>query len=103
MSQEKNLHNDCAPLIGHFAADTLNFFLTVLAQKVEAYAVALSFLDVVVETVAQDEILRAGEVAFEDTILHLLAKALQDAMDAATTFIIFNIIGHHDVHKLTWS
>src|SRR5262249_19409700 len=103
MGQEKNLHNDGSSLIGHFAADTFNFFLTVLAQEVEAHAVALCFLDVVVETVAQDKILRAGKVAFEDTVLHPLAKALQNAMDAATTFIIFNVIGHHDVHRVTWS
>src|SRR5215471_2825090 len=99
----KNLHNHCSSLIGHFAADTFNFFLAVLTQEVKAHTVALSFLDVVVKTVAQDEILRTGEVAFKDTVLHPLAKALQDAMDAATTFIIFNIIGHHHVHRLTWS
>ena len=87
----------------HFAADTFDFFLAVLTQEVKAHTVTLSFLDVVVETVAQNKILRAREVAFEDTILHPLAKALQNAMDAATTFIIFNIIGHHNVHRLTWS
>ena len=74
-------------MIGHLAADTFNFFLAVLAQEVEAHAVAISFFDVVIETVTQDKVLRTGEVAFEDTVLHPLAKALQNAMDAATTFI----------------
>jgi hypothetical protein len=41
MSQEKNLHNDSSSLIGHFAADTFDFFLAVLTQEVEAYACAL--------------------------------------------------------------
>jgi hypothetical protein len=80
VSQEKNLHNDSSSLIGHFAADTFNFFLTILTQKVEAHAVALSFLDVVVETVAQDKILRAGEVTFEDTILKDCTKTAFDPL-----------------------
>src|SRR5262249_49112799 len=75
----------------------------VFTEEVEAHAVTFSFLDVIIETVAQDKILRTGEVAFEDTILHPLAKALQDAMDATTTFIIFNVVGHHNAHRLTWS
>src|SRR5262245_54250625 len=99
VSQEKNLHNDSSSLIGHLAADTFNFFLAVLTQEVEAHAVAIGFLDVVVKTVAQDKILRTGEVAFKHTVLHPLAKALQNAMNAATTFIIFNIIGHHHIHR----
>jgi len=103
VSQEKNLPNDSSSLIGHFAADTFDFFLAVLTQEVEAYAVTIGCLDVVVETVAQDKIWRTGEIACADTILHPLAKAPQNAMDAAMTFIIFNIIGHHDIHKLTWS
>ena len=89
--------------MGIALADTFDFFLAVLTQEVEAYASTIGCLDVVVETVAQDKIWCTGEIACADTILHPLAKAPQNAMDVATTFIIFNIIGHHDVHKLTWS
>ena len=53
-----------------FAADTFDFFLAVLTQEVEAYAVTIGCLDVVVETVAQDKIWRTGELACADTILH---------------------------------
>jgi len=52
VSQEKNLHNDRSSLIGHFTTETFNFFLTILTKKVEAHAIALSLLDVIVETVA---------------------------------------------------
>jgi hypothetical protein len=45
MSQEKNLHNDSSSLIGHFAADTFDFFLAVLTQEVDAYACALPVAD----------------------------------------------------------
>jgi hypothetical protein len=76
----------------HFTADTFDFFLAVFAQKIEAYAVPLSFLDGIIKTVTEDKILRARQITLEYTVLHPLAKALQNAMDAATTFVVFHII-----------
>src|SRR5262249_22755823 len=99
MGQEKNLHNDGSSLIGHFAADTFNFFLTVLAQEVEAHAVALCLLDVVVLTPGRDRRSRAGKVSWEDSVLHPCGKTLHNAMAACTTRMISQVIGLHEAHR----
>ena len=90
--EEKNLHNDRPILVWSLSTNALNLLLAVLAQKVEAHTVALCLLHIVVETMAQHQILGTGQVAFEHAVLHPLARALQRAVYAAAPFVVFDIV-----------
>src|SRR5687768_8826548 len=86
--------------MGCLSPNPFDLFLTVLTQKVEAHAIALRFLDIVIEAVAEQEILGTGEVTLKHTVLYPLAKILQRTVDTATAFIVFDIIGNDQVHNI---
>jgi hypothetical protein len=82
------------------SANAFDLLLAVLAEEVKAHAIALRFLDVIVEAVAQYEVLRAGNVTLKHAVLYPLAKVLQDAVDTAAACVVFDVIRHYHVHLL---
>jgi hypothetical protein len=86
------LHDDRAVLVRSVPSDAFYLFLTLLAQSVETHVIAVVFLDVVVQAMAEREVLAAREVALEYAVLDPLAEAFQGTMNTSAPFVVFDVV-----------
>jgi len=80
------------------STNTFYFTLTTLAEKIETDAIGFR-LNQFTQPIAKFSILRFGQFALENAVLHPLSIRFQNLVDFGATFVVGDIVANHNIHN----